>query len=286
MKAWLVRPDGRQVDIGTNFQIGRTPGCALRVDSNEVSRRHAIIHVQQSEAGEEFWLADLGSTNGTIRNGRRLTIPSRLSDGDQITVGDTALVFRQEVRAGEAMDDDEVMLTVPLQAARECWLVMVDIKNFTQITHAMTPEALSFRVGTWFRRTRDIVESAGGVVDKFLGDALFAYWEAGTNVSRAVAQGLRDLQKLQSDSEPEFRIVVHLGPVMFSGAGGGANNVSGLEVISVFRMEKVAANLGMESIVSEKASGELAPFFECEPAGRHALDGFTGTRALFKLPAR
>ncbi|MGH8019200.1 MAG: FHA domain-containing protein, partial [Opitutaceae bacterium] len=49
MKAWMLLSDDSRVDIGSNCQIGRAPGSDIRVDTAEVSRRHAFIHVQQSE---------------------------------------------------------------------------------------------------------------------------------------------------------------------------------------------------------------------------------------------
>ncbi len=286
MKAWLLLSDGKRVDVDANCQIGRMPGCAVRIDSNDVSRRHASIHVQQSEMGAEYWLADLGSTNGTVRNGRRLTIPCRLYDGDRIVVGDTQLVFRQDEESNRAVDDEKALMTVAVQAARKCWLLMVDIKNFTQVTLSMSPEVLGHRVGTWLRRTGDIIEGGGGIVDKFLGDALFAYWEAKPDSERVIAKVIGELQKLQAERSPDFRIVVHTGPVLLAGGAGGANNVSGLEVIYVFRMEKVASRLGLDTIASEPAHALLAPLLAAEPAGSHLLDGFSGERALFQiLPA-
>jgi adenylate cyclase len=276
-------PDGSRVDIGSNCQIGRAPGSAIRIDTAEVSRRHAFIHVQQSESGEEYWVADLGSTNGTIRNGRRVAIPCALRDGDEIVIGGVKLEFHTEQSSGGTRDDDEVATTVTLQASRYCWLLMVDIKGFTRITQTMSPEALGRTVGTWLRRTRDAIESAGGIVDKFLGDAIFAYWEAGPDTGRHVAQVLGKLQVMQAERAPDFRIVVHLGPALLAGGAGGANNISGLEVIYVFRMEKVGAGLSLDTIASEPAKNALETLVAFEPVGRHRLDGFSGEHALFQF---
>ncbi|HEX9782309.1 MAG TPA: adenylate/guanylate cyclase domain-containing protein [Opitutaceae bacterium] len=283
MKAWLLMPDGVQVDIGSNCQIGRAPGSAIRIDTAEVSRRHAFIHTQQSEAGTEFWLADLGSTNGTVRNGRRVTIPCRLRDGDHIDIGGVRLVFHSEETPGHAHVDEHVATTVTLQASRYCWLLMVDIKGFTTIMQTTSPEALGRTVGTWLRRTRDAIESSGGIVDKFLGDAIFAYWEAGPDTGKSVVQMLGKLQVMQNERAPDFRIVMHLGPALLAGGAGGANNISGLEVIYVFRMEKVGAALSVDSIVSEPAKQALESLMAFEPAGTHRLDGFSGEHNLYQF---
>ncbi len=62
--------------------IGREPGCSLRLDSSSVSRRHAEVRWDRNR----FLLSDLGSKNGTLRNGVAVT-SSPLEPGDVIVVG-------------------------------------------------------------------------------------------------------------------------------------------------------------------------------------------------------
>lgn len=68
--------------------IGRSRECDLRVADGNASRRHAEV-VQE---GVTYVVVDLGSTNGTELNGRRITRET-LNDGDRITIGATDLVF-------------------------------------------------------------------------------------------------------------------------------------------------------------------------------------------------
>ena len=56
-----------------------------------ISRKHAQIILQ----GEQFWLEDLGSTNGTYLNGRRIFERALLQDGDEIRVGNNVLRFER-----------------------------------------------------------------------------------------------------------------------------------------------------------------------------------------------
>ena len=67
---------------GTNL-IGRDEAATVRIDSPEVSRRHARLTL----AGGTVMLEDLGSKNGTYRNGRRLEAAEQLDDGDEIWIG-------------------------------------------------------------------------------------------------------------------------------------------------------------------------------------------------------
>ena len=70
--------------------VGRSRECDVRVEDGNVSRRHFEI----SRDDESRWtVVDLGSTNGTEVNGRRVTRRTPLSDGDRIAIGGTELVF-------------------------------------------------------------------------------------------------------------------------------------------------------------------------------------------------
>jgi hypothetical protein len=88
----LILPDGRSLPIGqTPLVIGRLPECAVVLGDTNVSRRHAQVAI---EAGEVV-VSDLGSTNGTFVNGRRVT-RAGLRAGDEVMVGTTRL--RVEIR--------------------------------------------------------------------------------------------------------------------------------------------------------------------------------------------
>jgi DNA-binding winged helix-turn-helix (wHTH) protein len=70
--------------------LGRAPELQARIDSIKVSRHHARITVANGLAV----LEDLGSKNGTFVGGRKVEAPVELADGDQITLGEVALIFR------------------------------------------------------------------------------------------------------------------------------------------------------------------------------------------------
>jgi hypothetical protein len=74
---------------GANI-IGREPDSTIQIDARGVSRHHARIVVAQDIA----MLEDLGSKNGTLVNGRRISTAARLSDGDEINLGTVTLTFR------------------------------------------------------------------------------------------------------------------------------------------------------------------------------------------------
>jgi len=88
--------EGRVVPVtSSRIVVGRSRECDLRVDDGNVSRRHFEV-VQESPTS--WAVADLGSTNGTEVNGRKVSRRTRLADGDTITAGGTELVFGRTVQ--------------------------------------------------------------------------------------------------------------------------------------------------------------------------------------------
>src|SRR3989442_1741915 len=95
------RPDGaeKKLEIGSKpLIIGRLPESEIQVKDSFISRVHAGI----GHANGSFTLKDLGSTNGTYRNGARV-FECNLANGDKIQVGNASLVFEVDASGNEAV---------------------------------------------------------------------------------------------------------------------------------------------------------------------------------------
>ncbi len=73
--------------------IGRGSTADVRIDDPGISRRHVQFHFQDDPGGLKLTVADLGSTNGTLVNGRRVQHAS-VSDGAVVVIGGTTIVVR------------------------------------------------------------------------------------------------------------------------------------------------------------------------------------------------
>jgi pSer/pThr/pTyr-binding forkhead associated (FHA) protein len=88
MKVQLIvvqgKPEGKTIPLlGPRFKIGRGETCHLRPNSEQVSREHAEFAVGK----DGVTVNDLGSRNGTLVNGRAITAPQSLKNGDLVQVG-------------------------------------------------------------------------------------------------------------------------------------------------------------------------------------------------------
>ena len=283
--AWLEKPDGTRADIDGNCSIGRAAGNQVILADDRVSRRHAVIHAQ----GEgEFWLVDLGTSNGSYVNGRRLSQPGRLNHGDVIKIGSLQLVFREAAGRGRDISatttaSDQTIVAVE---SSPCWLLLVDIEGSTHLSQKLEPEALAILIGRWFARCKEAIEDQGGVINKYLGDGFFAYWPATQTAPPFVIAALAALCKLQELGEPGFRIVLHCDQVVMGGmASLGEESLSGVGVNFVFRMEKLAGSLGQSRFLSEQAAQRLGPGFPTTPLGKHPVASFTGEHAFLTFGA-
>ncbi|MDQ4133876.1 MAG: FHA domain-containing protein [Actinomycetota bacterium] len=79
--------------------IGRAPSNAITLSDPTVSQLHAVIEAY----GMSFALRDVGSANGTFLNGERVMTEHRLRPGDEIRLGETRMVFRQQQDASDAV---------------------------------------------------------------------------------------------------------------------------------------------------------------------------------------
>jgi hypothetical protein len=89
----LLINDGRRMVIGAGgATIGRSRQCEVVIDDPNVSRQHAEIRPR----GGSWVLTDLGSTNGSSLNSRRVMGPEVLKPGDEIGIGTSVLTFELE----------------------------------------------------------------------------------------------------------------------------------------------------------------------------------------------
>jgi hypothetical protein len=78
---------GRAYSLANELSIGRAPGCQLVIDDTYVSQVHARVYGREGN----YVVEDLGSTNGTYLNRKKVAGPMTMQRGDRLQVGNTVL---------------------------------------------------------------------------------------------------------------------------------------------------------------------------------------------------
>jgi Protein of unknown function (DUF3662)/FHA domain len=89
----LLLLEGKRLVVGpAGVTLGRSRECDVVLNDPNVSRQHAEIRPR----GGSWVLSDLGSTNGSCLNGRRIEAPEVVKPGDEIELGTSTIRFELE----------------------------------------------------------------------------------------------------------------------------------------------------------------------------------------------
>jgi pSer/pThr/pTyr-binding forkhead associated (FHA) protein len=88
------------------IRVGSSADCGINLDDPGISRKHAVFRNIDGR-----WLVqDLGSTNGTWVDGKRIEHPTKLNSGDQIAFGRVRFVLRSEGNGQQGVLDKIISL--------------------------------------------------------------------------------------------------------------------------------------------------------------------------------
>ena len=276
---------GESFSLAEVSTIGRSRESTVPIPDPRVSRRHAMIRRQD----DGFWYFDLGSVNGSLINGRRVTTSQLLATGDIIKIADH--VFRFEGSPNPRRLHDGISMaehTIADVSSREVILLVSDIRGFTAISEKLTPDQLAPMLGSWYSRTEMILNHHGASVDKFLGDCVLAYWLDTSPASRMAALKAAHAMRAACDEvQNEHRVVlrafglefgsgvaVHKGPAAYGAFSSREFTLLGDAVNLTFRLEALTRTLGQSVLISaDLLEGWSAGLAFCRSLGSHPVKG-------------
>ncbi len=96
---YIETPDGGQqtLTLGDEISIGRTSSAQLVLSDQSLSRLHATIFRE----GEDVWILDENSSNGTFVGGERIAPERKLKDGDEILLGSHTRIYVEIIESRE-----------------------------------------------------------------------------------------------------------------------------------------------------------------------------------------
>lgn len=288
-------PNGLRATLSASNVIGRSPEADIKVFSSRVSREHCMIRQQASG----YWLYDLGSANGTLLNDREIAQPMQLKHGDLIVIADITLRFRIPGE-GDGPDQEslaEAPSATPIGVRKTPIIILItDIIDFSGLSEKLTEEQLAQVLNTWYEDCRKVINDAGGTIDKFMGDGMFAYWTHTTPEFRALAVEAgkallkpdwpEEIQQLLDEHGVEIRCGagLHIGEAAVGAVARGTRTALGDAVNIAFRIESMTRPLGRALLASNAFfAGWGAGQIMFESCGAHPLKGYTEPVELFAL---
>ncbi len=268
--------------------IGRSNDATIRVTDGGVSRQHATIR----RDGNLYWLADLGSANGSYVNDVAISTARALRHGDRIQLGTLNFLFDHDESDGEgakSASSTQVFNTIALPVKKlRATLLVGDLRNFTSISAQLSADQVADMLREWYADCERILKSRGAIIDKFIGDGVFAYWgttdaethrratEAAMLLSSPEASNSPTRKMLRDEKNLEVycHVGLNIGEVALGAMGRGVNTAVGEAVNVTFRIESLTRKLKQPVLVSEAFldGWDGAEEFYA-PAGTHEVKG-------------
>ncbi|MDQ6678950.1 MAG: FHA domain-containing protein, partial [Acidobacteriota bacterium] len=207
----ILTPDGKRRLVplaSAPLTLGRAPGCELSYpDDGGLSRQHLIVEPHETK----FFLTDLGSKNGTVLNGTRVSGRVPLSPGDRMMAGHLILTLVSDSSRPSANSSATVVFT---EADAGPATVTADLSQLIQgkARPASTPISALIRAGNELSGERplpelfplilslaiDAVQAERGVLFTLEGETL--HLQASRGESFRISSSVRDrvLQRHES----------------------------------------------------------------------------------------
>lgn len=188
-------------------------------------------------------------------------------------------------------------------ASRSMTVQFSDLVGFTRLTETLPPDLLIRLINRHLGETARIVRSHGGVVDKFMGDGVMAFWGPpflGLNRAPAAAcaasldmvAAVADLERWAQDElglkiDPVgIRIGIATGPVVAGSVGSDdarSYTVMGDTVNVAARLEARNKELGTRILINDATAKEIGDAYALREMGHIALRGRQETVDTFEL---
>lgn len=209
-------------------------------------------------------------------------------------------IVEQLIRQGDITDS--------LSDVREVTVMFTDVVGFSTLSESMLAEEVAAFVNHHFSLVVECIEAEEGTVDKFMGDAVMAFWqdssteesenlncaERSCRAALAIAEAIRlDNQKrvLRNELPVGLRIGIHTGIATVGniGAPGRLNYTIIGDTVNVGqRLEQLGKEIypsgtDVSILISADTAEVLSADFSPKPAGSHKLHGRVETIDVFKL---
>jgi class 3 adenylate cyclase len=184
---------------------------------------------------------------------------------------------------------------------RDLTVLFMDLENFTGMAAELPPEEVMARMSRYFETVTRILLAHEATIDKYIGDAVMAFWNAPLDTAdhsaRACAAALAVVEAVRDETASwtsagtapvRTRIGIHSGPAIVGNVGSSDRmnyTALGATVNLAARLEQLNRNLGTEILASAAVVERVGDRFTFEHAGSTTLKGFAEPIHVFTLIA-
>lgn len=291
----IVRSPGHtplRLVVDGPLEIGRE--CAgLLLDDPMISRRHLELRLD----GGVVVVIDLGSTNGTTVDGRRLSAPHALEPGQVVAFGGSSLTVATgngERGAGADLRATSIDVVADSFAAERpdisevarshgtTTIVFSDIESSTELAEQLGDRSWFELLSVHNEIVRRRVAAHGGTEIKSQGDGFMLSFASARAAVRCMIEVQRDLAQ-RNEEHPERAVRIRAGCHTGEAIVDGDGDLFGKHVILAARIANEAR--GGEIVVSSLVRQIVEAHGDLEFGDERAvtLKGLTGTHAIFPV---
>lgn len=258
--------DGRIIELSCDdvLTIGRGSHNHLVLPDQHVSRNHALI---RQVSHDNYLLFDGGSFNGSYVNGQRIDEPVVLRDGDTIAIWRYEIYFRQPDKLDDEPPTQDITRQHSEVQVRKITILVSDIRDYTRLAEDVSIDALTRLMSAWTQGLREEVRSSGGVIEKFIGDCIYARWNNGKDPLGTLLTSMRCAQAIRSTCDRLNTEFADLGHTLNIGVGihtgmaavdVGRDGVAVGDTVNLaFRLESASKDLGTDIVMGRTAYRQL-----------------------------
>ena len=166
---------------------------------------------------------------------------------------------------------------------KEISIFFSDIRGFTSISEKLKPEKLVYLLNNYLTKMTEIVMKNKGTVDKFIGDAIMAIWNAPLDekdhailACKTAVEQIKELKELKSKLKFEIGIGVNTGEAIVGNMGSEERfdyTAIGDNVNLASRVESLTKVYGVNIIVSETTYNKVKSEFKFRKLDRVKVKG-------------
>ena len=178
-------------------------------------------------------------------------------------------------------------------------IMFTDIENFTTISENMNPSDVAIELSEYFDKITSVIQRKNGTVDKYIGDAVLAFWGAPKDVDNPILLAVETLveihqeinlfnKKRQKNNQEMFktRISVHYGKTLVGNIGSQNRlnyTVIGDSVNTTARLEAINKQYGTYNIISDEVYEHIKDIYKIKYLDSILLKGKTKPTKFYTI---